>query len=340
MTNHLGRKSLLVHKHGSRLQTPMLVPSFSSKGFLIDDRGRSELYKAFSTLTSFLTDVMLVSAYDIVYKLIPAPASLTKIPGLTIVDSGGYEIADDHDLQSVLRHPVKPKKWTSNMLIKALRHWPKRSAAMFVNFDHPARRGPFQRQVEEARLLFSEFPEHLHCFLIKPEKKTDRDLAKVFPKITIHAKDLSAFDVIGVTEKELGSSILDRMEKIAQLRFTLDDAGVKSPIHVFGALDPLSAMLYFLSGAEIFDGLTWLRYGYEDDRCIYRSNYGAIQIGIAASETKINEQMTTRNILYLQKLEQRLRNFLLDGDFSNFGPYHKVAQEALDSLRSRLGGRL
>jgi hypothetical protein len=34
----------------------------------------------------------------------------------------------------------------------------------------------------------------------------------------------------------------------------LDEAGVKSPIHVFGALDPLTVCLYFVAGAEVFDG--------------------------------------------------------------------------------------
>ena len=54
-----------------------------------------------------------------------------------------------------------------------------------------------------------------------------------------------------VIEKELGDSALVRMERIARLRRALDDAEVKAPVHVFGALDPILSCMYFLAGAEI-----------------------------------------------------------------------------------------
>ena len=45
----------------------------------------------------------------------------------------------------------------------------------------------------------------------------------------------------------------------------LDDAGVGIPIHVFGSLDPLISPIYWLAGAEIFDGLTWINMAYDPD---------------------------------------------------------------------------
>src|SRR6185312_9373800 len=88
---------------------------------------------------------------------------------------------------------------------------------------------------------------------------------------------LSNFDVIGFTEKELGPSTLDRMVFIARLRQELEAAGLDIPIHIFGSLDTISTPLYFLAGADIFDGLTWLRYSYFDGLTLYKHNYGAMK---------------------------------------------------------------
>ncbi len=49
------------------------------------------------------------------------------------------------------------------------------------------------------------------------------------------------------------------MQNIAKLRKALDKAGLNIPLHVFGSLDTVTTPLYFLAGADIFDGLTWLR---------------------------------------------------------------------------------
>jgi hypothetical protein len=45
------------------------------------------------------------------------------------------------------------------------------------------------------------------------------------------------------------------MLNIAKLPLALDQAGMrKIPLHIFGALDPLSSALYFMAGAE-----SWVR---------------------------------------------------------------------------------
>jgi hypothetical protein len=76
------------------------------------------------------------------------------------------------------------------------------------------------------------------------------------------ASRLGFFSVVGVTEHELGDSLLDRVVAVMELRALLRRTGIEKPIHVFGALDPLFVPLYFAAGADIFDGLTWLRYAY------------------------------------------------------------------------------
>ena len=66
---------------------------------------------------------------------------------------------------------------------------------------------------------------------------------------------LEGFDLVGVTEKELGNSLLNRLHNTSRLRMALDEVSNEAPIHVFGSLDPLNVPLYFAAGAEVFDGL-------------------------------------------------------------------------------------
>ena len=48
------------------MTTPLLTPSFSSKGFARSKKnGKSEIGKIFATAGEFLTEVFLISAYDI-----------------------------------------------------------------------------------------------------------------------------------------------------------------------------------------------------------------------------------------------------------------------------------
>ena len=59
-----------------------------------------------------------------------------------------------------------------------------------------------------------------------------------FDKLSVdEAADCRGFDVVGVTERELGDSIFDRLVALRTLRSILDSARVNSPIHVFGGLE-------------------------------------------------------------------------------------------------------
>src|SRR4051794_14219187 len=97
----LARSSRLTHKaSGVFLQTPLLVPSFSSKGFT-PPNGPSEVNKIIETVSEWIDGTFLISAYDISKGHIPRPEDLTNKPEIVILDSGGYEISDDHDLSAV-----------------------------------------------------------------------------------------------------------------------------------------------------------------------------------------------------------------------------------------------
>jgi hypothetical protein len=325
---------------GTSLDTPILIPSFSSKGFRIDKNGSSEVRDLLEFASEWLTDSMLISAYDIHHGHLPKPAEMPKGPELTVVDSGGYEARIDHDLSTSVHSPHTPQGWSEEMLIEVLDSWPKRFAATFVSYDHPTQRRTVAEQIEAATAFFVRYPNQLHTILLKPETDTQKYLTKALKQSVVLADNLAVFDFIGVTEKELGNTIQDRMVELAQLRLALDEAGVTRPIHVFGALDPLTSCLYFLAGAEVFDGLTWLRYAYRDGLCVYQANHGVLSMGCDARDDHVRAQTLTGNVHYLRQLRAEMRKFTLDGEFTHFKHNSETLRSEFDSLRTKLKGRV
>ncbi len=208
-----------------------------------------------SIASEFVTDVYLVSAYDIHYGDVQDGANLPMTPEIIFLDSGGYEKSTDRDYSDVVDSLPAPNQWDIDKLSTVLDAWPNEVPAVFVSFDEEEERKPFAQQVKDARELFKN-RLHLNLILLKPETRDQKTLSETIKVAMASAERLGGFDIIGVTEKELGNRMIDRMSQISNLRLSLDAAGVKSPIHVFGALDPLSVCLYFVAGAEIFDGLT------------------------------------------------------------------------------------
>ena len=174
----------------------------------------------------------------------------------------------------------------------------------------------------------------MHTLLIKPETE-DQGYVQI-KNVISNVEELGNFDIIGLTEDELGNSVLKRMRNVANIRLAMDDAGINTPIHVYGSLDPLTSVLYFLSGAELFDGLTWLRYGYSDGSACYRANYGVKHIGIDRSDDFVKAKAMRDNLGSLVELNHQMRKFLLNGDFAKFGINEKTVHEAYDLLCTKV----
>jgi hypothetical protein len=327
----LARSSRLKHPSGSIVRTPLLVPSFSSKGFGHGPGGGSGVGHIWTIAQEFLTDCMLLSAYDLLRQNIEMPQS--AVTELVIVDSGGYETSPTHDLSTVYLDPVEDVDWPEESVISVYDAWPAHVPAILVSHDHHKVRRSLVAQVEAATQLFARYPSQLHCFLIKPETHDQRYVQ--VDKVRAAAHSLGNFAIIGATEKELGSSVLKRMESIAAIRLALDDAEIAVPIHVFGSLDPLTTILYFISGAEIFDGLTWLRFGFHGNVAVYSQNFGTLLVGIDRRDDHVKATMMRHNLSYLIDLRNRMLKFLNGGDFGHFGDAGDQVEAAYQLLQTR-----
>lgn len=336
------RSSTIRHRtSGVALQTPLLIPSFSSKGFARSKKdGKSEIGKILAASGEFLTEAYLISAYDIYHGNLPAPKDLPFTPELVFLDSGGYEISTDRDYSSVIDPLPAPKPWDLSKLQSVLGDWPEELPLAMVSYDHHEERKPVADQIVAARKLFRKYQQHVHLLLVKPETTTQTLLDEALKSVIADAAQLGSFDMIGVTEKELGRSMLDRMVQVARLRLAMDDADVKVPIHVFGSLDPLSVCLYYISGAEVFDGLTWIRYGYDNGRCLYTHNLGMLKYGLDVRDDLVKSRAMADNYYCLQALQRRLREFEATKKWDKLAPHEKLIEDACDSLATRLKRRL
>lgn len=314
------RSQIIEHPSGLKIKTPLLIPSFSSKGFAIK-RGKSIISDPLLISTEFLEESMLISAFDLYHSLIPSADKFAHSAEIVFIDSGGYETSSNYDFSGIIEYESDSKRineWNVNKLESVIRKWSLRYPAVIVNFDHGNIRKSLCEQIEEANSFFQKFPDMLKTFLIKPE--TNKQHIVQIDNIIKSIHELDQFDIIGLTEKELGISMLKRMQNIRKIRKKMDEVRISKPIHIFGSLDPISSVLYFLAGAEIFDGLTWLRFSYFNNTTIYVPNFAVLnnEIGIARTDVRIKADSIVNNIRYLNKLKYAMINFISSKDYSEF----------------------
>ena len=319
----LARQLPIISKLGIHLgDTPLLVPSLSS-------RANIDIKKTIEMIAPTVTGPILVSAYDIHYANI-----LPNFGNLAIIDSGGYESAKDKEISDIGLYRPDSKEWKVELCTQVIKKLEDVPIKVVVSFDHPAIREPIQEQIKHAREFFRGNENFIKEFLIKPEKPNSGiNMNNVFNNIS----NLNEFDIIGFTEKELGSSVIDRMAAIARLRKKMNENGLNKPIHVFGSLDPITTPLYYLSGADIFDGLAWLRFYFWDENSFYVDSFGPYKKGIHANNSSIWASILSDNYISIGRLRMNLINFQRTKNFEKLGMHHDFFERSWEDLCSIVG---
>ncbi len=277
----------------------------------------------------------LVSAYDFFHEILTEQPSF---PEWLIVDSGGYESSVERELSDVSAHDHKPARWTVNDYFGTLDSWNIDRPTVFVTYDHPKHRQSTKKQVLSAASMIDRFPNASIELLIKPETKGQKYI-QLLPTLSSLA-NIGTICAVGFTEKELGNSTFERMRSIAKIRKRLDNLGANVPIHIFGCLDPVTTPLYFLSGADLFDGLTWLRYGLSSQFAVYRVNYGNLKFGTKLTDRQLAPRIWVENLYQLTELANRMKRFLRKGHFSVFNEHEVFFREQIELLDAEVGGVL
>jgi len=317
------RRRRVIAKVG--VETPLLLPSFSSRGF----PGVAAIIDA---LRVDVSSACLFSAFDVAHGF--APSDFLGIADVVCVDSGGYETTASAVAVDCYLPDAAQADWTRERYRSFLRS----SVAsvitnvIAVSYDTYA---SVDEQVEQAREDFAGIPGAATDFLLKPETRGD-----VLRSVGALAPSLRSFDVIGITERELGTSALERCRSLIALRRALQEAGLDTPIHVFGAITPAAVTTYFLSGADIFDGLNWLRVALDEPWGASSSEFA-----VTGGLTELDDEgvllvLWRRNLRALQRVQRALRRFSSDGDrlaLSEALPFAALALAVADEARRQMG---
>jgi hypothetical protein len=358
----LARRSKILHPLSGEIELPLLVPAFSSKGFAMYPVGRGKEKRFYSENAYALSDFgknpyssVLVSGYDLHFNHFDAPELTKGKPeiylknsSLVFLDSGGYELIGGFDSMEVKTYSHTPLKGYGakeyEEVIRMFATLKDPLPLIITNFDNDARGKPIEEQIKTARALFRKFPDYMTDFILKPWTP-DSEIVDPSRMSDGDFKNLHGFDIIGVTEKELGKNIFDRIKRVARLRKGFDDANISSPIHVWGGLDPIVTPLFFFAGAEIFDGVSWLRYAYRDGIAINREVYAIISdLGVTSSKQFNHAYVSFTNLAFLNNLTISLQQWVdFEGEnFDMFNPrlmkYFKLAYTTMVSKIDSLKG--
>jgi hypothetical protein len=301
------------------LKTPLLVPSFSSKGF-------TDVDLFFRNLNPYISEIKLISAYDIGTNYINSDSIYDS--DVVIIDSGGYESNGNFDLSEQYRKSsFITANWDINQyqrVIKDIRDYTK---IILVSFDNYA---TIKEQITATKVFF-ENSSFCSDFLVKPNTPNEKVINT--SDYLLNISDVSDFDILGFTEKELGNNYIERIKNLITIRQILSQKGLDLPIHIFGCLDPISIWLYYLCGADIFDGLSWLRYHYDKTGIAsYIFNTSLfIDPSLNPYETIISNAY--QNLKTLQILKKQLIQFSVNYSITDIGLNSCITSNIFNFLR-------
>lgn len=317
------------------IRTPLLLPSFSSKGF-------PEVKEIMLATSERIEGPCLVSAYDLHHQKIDGPFAFASA---LFLDSGGYEAGKDVELSDLGLLPYDPGAWDIDKFRSVIAAWDNPLDTVLISYDHPKDRVSTAEQIERADSMLPRGPKLFREILFKPERSlTGREpepeeCTRVnVAAIIANIGKMARFDALGITEKEIGVSVQERMINIARIRQALDRSNLHNmPIHVFGSLDTISTPLYYVAGADVFDGLTWLRFAYHEGMTVYRQNYSTLCHRLDMKYRLIDLACCWDNYSYMKELEREMRNFLTKG-FSAFKYHNGLIEKAYETVNEEVGG--
>src|SRR6185312_17346686 len=109
----VAKRRLLKIGEAPAIKTPLLLPSFSSKGF-------PKVAKMLETMEEYISDELLVSAYDIHHKALNPPFDFASA---IFLDSGGYEASKDVELSDTFEAEHIAKDWTLEQHLDVIANW-------------------------------------------------------------------------------------------------------------------------------------------------------------------------------------------------------------------------
>ena len=276
---------------------PLFVYSYASRGF-------PDLISLVQCTLPHVPSYLL-SLYD--YEDIPSELVSADDPRFRIWDSGGYEAM----VCPTCRNAVNAKKWDEDSYTDTANQIPWNGRDVLVSYDTPCKPQCIQQQVESALHLYTkvkgDYSKDLLIHLV--DDTTPHVLAET---LRPYKND---FQILGLTEKEIAPTWVHGVRFIHRLRLALSTLGTDQyiPIHVFGCFDSKTVARFALAGADIFDGLTWLRYLFLNGDVLYQREF---EFAIPVEQLLTADLELSRMLHNVRGMEQ-LRNDLTYAIYTN-----------------------
>jgi hypothetical protein len=309
------------------IQTPLLVPSFSSRGF-------PAVREFIEALRKDISDLCLISAFDVARGHVPE--DFETFSDVLVLDSGLYESRSAPVTADTQLPSAATDGWTRadyRRFLGAVAPKLPLANTIVVSYDDY---GPLPTQLEAAREDFEHVPGVARDILLKPAREG------MSLELDLHDLSLDDFDIVGVTERELGRSAFDRCCALIRLRRALDAAGNAAAIHVFGSITPAAVTAYFLCGADVFDGLNWLRVGLSDMWAAAPSEFSVAHGLGHLDDREVDVRLWQRNLRFLRHTQTALRTFSSERDEESLCtrlPFARAPLDLAGSAYASLGER-
>jgi len=220
------------------------------------------------------------------------------------------------------RNQTDQPLWSQEMYVESARKFA-HNGDIIVSYDN--RSLSVIDQIQQGLSLFKLIEQQsiTRDLLLHPNGASPEKLANTIAEL---APDI---DIIGLTEKDIGFPWFIAASYIHQLRTKLDDnLGRYIPIHIFGCFDPQTIAHLFFSGADIFDGLAWMRHYFHDGH-----SFSDKEFEYSTSPEQLlkpweaAQNLLRNNVEELERLRTDLRYTVLTRDSSLF-------KECLENIKA------
>ena len=209
------------------------------------------------------------------------------------------------------------------------------SRDILVSYDsyHDRASRSVAEQLEDACRLFEKIPgAYMRDVLLHVDHNIDiKSLTKEVSNFE------GCFDILGFTEKEVANTWFAGINFISGVRRELDiQLKQYMPMHLFGCFDPKSMIYFYLAGADLFDGLSWLRYFIHGRSTFYLREYEAYVPLTQHSELSLyRAEIVANNVEELHQLRSDLSFSAVADDFGGFEEEVAFVRKIQSSRRVR-----
>jgi queuine/archaeosine tRNA-ribosyltransferase len=295
-----GSRNTVLPIRGASLRLPCFFPSISSV------RTNLTPIEYVRVLSSLKHPLFLISAYD-VHRATDQRRKIleSSLRGLmrgqitVVLDSGNYESFWHKD-----------KDWKARHFWDCLKTVDYGLAFHFDKREQRQRKRSVQRIINDVESAVLRDQERSSAGTIIPIIHAD---AADIPEVASGVADRLAPVMIAIAERELGEGIIARAKTISEIRSTLNDRGQYYPIHLLGTGNPLSILVYVLSGADSFDGLEWCQTTVDHGTALLhhfqqREFFGAQSPFCSMPDIPYTQATLAHNLLFYRDWMKKIQN--------------------------------